>query len=215
MNHPQRIHKRQTKKKEAQHLRRAIGIPGHGTVPFLVRIRRLQVLAVALFTPCLVLRTFEQVVLLAMERRSAALPVATVDASHRLAEGVGIDVFELRVRVVISWTRHIGRLRFRQASITTIERPDNETLVGTEDADKPLEGAMVAGGLPRGNRHHFDLTRTSTDLTSSFEMSVTMDLKRRDYARARIRGKERRIRPGRGGARKLLTIWLAVPAFPY
>ena len=67
-----------------------------GAIPFVVRGRRREVLAIACSAPCGVLRTLEEVVLLASEGLHVTRPCLAVVALHRVALVVGVDEGELR-----------------------------------------------------------------------------------------------------------------------
>lgn len=87
----------------------AVGLPDKRT-SLCVRLRRLQLFAVASRAPLSVLRAPQEMCLLAFEAASGAGPSVAMDAPHTALAGIcwvrGLDRRELAVGVCVGWTRH-------------------------------------------------------------------------------------------------------------
>lgn len=87
----------------------AVGLPDKRT-SLCVRLRRLQLFAVASRAPLSVLRAPQEMCLLAFETASGAGPSVAMDAPHTALAGIcwvrGLDRRELAVGVCVGWTRH-------------------------------------------------------------------------------------------------------------
>ena len=78
----------------------------HVRIALAVFVRGRQVLSISSCSPCRVLRAVEEMCFLAVESLDGAGPVAAVNALHRLALVLRLDRLELRVGVVVWWSRH-------------------------------------------------------------------------------------------------------------